>query len=275
MENLNKTPTSGRFNDIARTLDQNFSLISACIMELEANAERTSQNFGFYASEEALKLAYPNPTKGMMAYVGTGDTYMVYRCTTEGTWTKTDETFKLNIGIDVNTLVTKDELDVVKATLDGFMQGAVYGGAATTITNPGTPKYKVFYLPTEDGTYENFGGLEVHGEMCFLAWDGKAWAKQGFSVQETLERLENELNSVKATAINANSIASQAKSTAEANSKTIGQHTEKLTEQSNTLASVQQKVENLDVPKVVCMTQAQYDALTEKDPNTTYLTTEE
>ena len=57
-------------------------------------------NCGFYVSEESLNTAYPSPILGMMAFVGTGTTYTIYRCTIAGKWTKTSETFTIELPLD-------------------------------------------------------------------------------------------------------------------------------------------------------------------------------
>lgn len=110
MEQLNKTPTTGKFGDVAKTIDTNFGLIVTKLMELSEASKAKEMNCGFYSSETELKTAYPNPDKGMMAYVGSGTDYTVYRCKTDGTWTATSETFKVNTSVDLSTYATKDEL---------------------------------------------------------------------------------------------------------------------------------------------------------------------
>lgn len=101
MEQLNKTPITGKFGDVAKVLDTNFGLIVTKLMEL---SEAKKMNCGFYSSEAKLKTAYPNPDKGMMAYVGSGTDYTVYRCKTDGTWTATSETFKVDTSADFNDI---------------------------------------------------------------------------------------------------------------------------------------------------------------------------
>lgn len=117
MEQLNKTPTTGKFGDVAKVLDTNFGLIVMKLMEL---SKAKKMNCGFYSSETELKTAYPNPDKGMMAYVGSGTDFIVYRCKTNGTWTATSETFKVTV--DLSTYATKDALAQVKGSVDNSMQ---------------------------------------------------------------------------------------------------------------------------------------------------------
>ena len=64
MEQLNKTPTSGNFGNVAKVIDTNFGLVVTKLLELEQGSK--DMNVGFYSSESELKVAYPNPEKGMI-----------------------------------------------------------------------------------------------------------------------------------------------------------------------------------------------------------------
>ena len=201
MEQLNKTPTTGKFGDVAKVLDTNFGLIVTKLMEL---SKAKKMNCGFYSSETELKTAYPNPDKGMMAYVGSGTDFIVYRCKTDGTWTATSETFKVTV--DLSTYATKDALAQVKGSVDSLLQGAVYGGIAAITTNPGTPKTKVFYLPTEVGEYPNFGNLSVvENEIAFLYYDGNNWTKQSVDFSNDFNDINDKLSGLteESTRVNA------------------------------------------------------------------------
>lgn len=192
MEQLNKTPTTGKFGDVAKVLDTNFGLIVTKLMEL---SKAKGMNCGFYSSETELKMAYPNPDKGMMAYVGSGTDFIVYRCKTDGTWTATSETFKVTV--DLSTYATKDALAQVKGSVDSLLLGAVYGGIAARITNPGTPETKVFYLPTEVGEYPNFGNLSVvENEIAFLYYDGTNWTKQSVDFSNNFNEINGKLGAL-------------------------------------------------------------------------------
>lgn len=202
MEQLNKTPITGKFGDVAKVLDTNFGLIVTKLMEL-SNAKK--MNCGFYSSETELKTAYPNPDKGMMAYVGSGTDYTVYRCKTDGKWTATSETFKVNISVDFSTYATKDALAQVKGSVDSLLLGAVYGGIAARTTNPGTPKTKVFYLPTEVGEYPNFGNLSVvENEIGFLYYDGANWTKQSVDFSNNFNDINNKLSDLTKESVRVN-----------------------------------------------------------------------
>lgn len=202
MEQLNKTPTTGKFGDVAKVLDTNFGLIVTKLMELSKSKK---MNCGFYSSETELKTAYPNPDKGMMAYVGSGTDYTVYRCKTDGTWTATSETFKVDISIDFSTYATKDALAQVKGSVDSLLMGAVYGGIAARTTNPGTPKTKVFYLPTEVGEYPNFGNLSiVENEIAFLYYDGTNWTKQSVDFSNGFKDINDKISDLTEESVRVN-----------------------------------------------------------------------
>lgn len=274
MEQLNKTPTSGKFGDVAKVIDTNFALLVTKIAELEEDS--TNMNCGFYESLSSLQLAYPNPEKGMMAYVGTGEEYTVYRCTSAGTWTKTSETYKIDLSINLDSLATKEALNAVKADVAELNKGAVYGGMASTITNPGTPTTKVYYLPIEIGTYTNFGGISITDtDVAFLYWDGSAWAKHSLNISSVIESAKSTANTANVTANNALekaetaiTNAQTAQSAADANKESIGN--------SNTrIAALEQYTEELVVPKIVHLTEKEYDSLELKETDTYYMLTED
>lgn len=60
--------------------------------------------------------------------------------------------------------------NVMVAMVDSLGRGYQFMGFATPTTNPGTPDQKVFYIAQTDGTYVNFGGLQIVG-VNFLFWD--------------------------------------------------------------------------------------------------------
>lgn len=158
----------------------------------------------------------------MMAYVGSGTDYTVYRCKADGTWTATSETFKVNISVDLSTYATKDALAQVKGSVDNLLLGAVYGGIAARTTNPGTPKTKVFYLPTEVGEYPNFSNLSVvENEIAFLYFDGTNWSKQSVDFSSTITEIKEKATTAATDASNALKKAETANKTAEENKKAL------------------------------------------------------
>lgn len=167
--------------------------------------------------------------------------------------------------INLDALALEEVLDGVKSDVTKLKEGAVYGGIARTITNPGTPEVKVFYLPIEVGTYTNFGGIEItESDVAFLYWNGTEWVKHSFNMSSITDSIKNALDAAYEAANQAN----QAKSAADTNKSSI----EGLTQ---TVGGIQTTVNNLNVPKIVCLTEAEYEALEVKDPDTFYYTNEE
>lgn len=271
MEQLNKTPTTGKFGDVAKTIDTNFGLIVTKLMELSEASKAKEMNCGFYSSEAELKTAYPNPDKGMMAYVGSGTDYTVYRCKVDGTWTATSETFKVNISVDLSTYATKEALAQVKGSVDSLLLGAVYGGIAARTTNPGTPKTNVFYLPTEVGEYPNFGKLSVvENEIAFLYFDGTNWAKHSVDFSSTITEIKEKATTAATDASNALKKAEAAGKASTTNKKNLDNAVERigtLEDSVNTLTT--------NMPKMICMTETAYEALEKKETDTYYMLTEE
>ena len=89
-----------------------------------------------------------------------------------------------------------DELGTIQDAIASIVNaGYVFAGVATPATDPGTPNAKVFYIANGNGTYTNFGGLEVtEDEVVVLKYD-TAWHKEatGIASQEKLTELEEEI----------------------------------------------------------------------------------
>lgn len=167
--------------------------------------------------------------------------------------------------INLDALALEEVLNGVKNDVTKLKEGAVYGGIASTITNPGIPTVKVFYLPIEVGTYTHFGGIEIkESDVAFLYWDGTEWVKHSFNMSSITDSIKNALDA----ASEATNQANQAKSAADTNKSSI----EGLTQ---TVGGIQTTINNLNVPKIVCLTEAEYEALEVKDPDTFYYTNEE
>lgn len=167
--------------------------------------------------------------------------------------------------INLDALALEEVLNGVKSDVTKLKEGAVYGGIASTDTNPGTPEVKVFYLPIEIGTYTNFGGIEItESDVAFLYWNGTEWVKHSFNMSSIIQSIQNALDAASTATDQAN----QAKQAADTNKSSI----EGLTQ---TVGGIQTKVDGLNVPKIVCLTQDEYEALEVKDPDTFYYTNEE
>ena len=164
--------------------------------------------------------------------------------------------------INLDALALEEVLNGVKNDVTKLKEGAVYGGIANIITNPGTPTVKVFYLPIEVGTYTHFGGIEIKkSDVAFLYWDGTEWVKHSFNMSSIIDSIKSAIDA-------ASKAANQAKLAADTNKSSI----EGLTQ---TVGDIETKVNGLNVPKIVCLTQDEYEALEVKDPDTFYYTNEE
>ena len=72
---------------------------------------------------------------------------------------------------------------------------ATFAGIATPDTNPGTPDQNVFYIASQDGTYSNFGGVTLNGEVIIFTNKNGNWVKidTGIVTKAKLTEVENEL----------------------------------------------------------------------------------
>lgn len=72
---------------------------------------------------------------------------------------------------------------------------ATFTGIATPDTNPGTPDQNVFYIASQDGTYSNFGGVTLNGEVVIFTNKNGNWVKTdtGIATKAKLTEVENEL----------------------------------------------------------------------------------
>ncbi len=177
----------------------------------------------------------------------------------------------MNISVDLSTYATKDALAQVKGSVDNLLLGAVYGGIAARTTNPGTPKTKVFYLPTEVGEYPNFGNLSVaENEIAFLYFDGTNWSKQSVDFSSTITEIEEKAN-------NASTDASNALKKAEAAGKASATNKQNLDNAVERIGTLEDSVNtiNTNMPKMICMTETAYEALEKKEADTYYMLTEE
>lgn len=65
---------------------------------------------------------------------------------------------------------------VLNAMVTSLGAGYQFMGMATPSTSPGTPDQNVFYLASQAGTYDNFGGTVLDGKKLYcFAWKNSAW----------------------------------------------------------------------------------------------------
>ena len=120
------------------------------------------------------------------------------------------------------------------------------------------------------------GNIEItESDVAFLYWDGTAWVKHSLNLSSVIDGIKKaasdagiEAKNALDAAAKAADKANQAKSAADTNKNSI----QGLT---RTVGEIETKVNGLNVPKIVCLTQAEYEALEVKDPDTFYYTNEE
>lgn len=68
--------------------------------------------------------------------------------------------------------------NTLKSIVNNVGKYATFAGIATPETNPGTPDGPVFYLATTEGTYVNFGNIELTNKMFIIFNTSKdAWSR--------------------------------------------------------------------------------------------------
>ena len=110
---------------------------------------------------------------------------------------------KVGSPINADDATNKEYVDDTVKTVDDKVNdfknaGYLYAGIATSLTNPGTPDTKVFYIANGKGVYTNFGGLEVtEDDVVILYWDS-SWHKvaTGIAPQEKLSELDTEVRHI-------------------------------------------------------------------------------
>lgn len=75
---------------------------------------------------------------------------------------------------DITGQLMQDTLTTIVGTIGRF---ATFAGVAVPSTNPNNPDQTVFYLATQQGTYVNFGGVQISGtRICAIHNISGAWA---------------------------------------------------------------------------------------------------
>lgn len=81
---------------------------------------------------------------------------------------------KTNGTNDITGQLMQDTLTTIVGTIGRF---ATFAGVAIPSTNPNNPDQTVFYLATQQGTYVNFGGVQISGtRICAIHNINGAWA---------------------------------------------------------------------------------------------------
>ena len=104
------------------------------------------------------------------------------------------------VGSPINTddAANKEYVDDAVKTVDDKVNdfknaGYLYAGVATSLTNPGAPDTKVFYIANGKGEYTNFGGLDVTEDDVVILYYDTIWHKvaTGIASNEKLAELSD------------------------------------------------------------------------------------
>ena len=102
------------------------------------------------------------------------------------------DVIKTNGDQEITGAVLQNALLTIISTIG---TNATFAGIATPETNPGTPDQNVFYIASQDGTYSNFGGVTLNGEVVIFTNKNGNWVKTdtGISTKVKLTELENNI----------------------------------------------------------------------------------
>lgn len=86
---------------------------------------------------------------------------------------------KNNGNYEITGDILQNTLLSIISTVGG---NATFAGIATPETNPGTPDQNVFYLASENGTYSNFGGVELTDQVLIFANTNGQWVAKNTNI---------------------------------------------------------------------------------------------
>lgn len=106
---LNTINNTGSWGNSANRLNENFSKVNT---EVEKLKNATTKNKGYFTTEEALRAAYPTPTDGMYAWVGTPYPGTVYE-SKGGAWADTEQVPDTEY-VNLAEYATKEEVQAIR-----------------------------------------------------------------------------------------------------------------------------------------------------------------
>lgn len=106
---LNTISNTGTWGNSANRLNENFSKVNT---EVEKLKNATTKNKGYFTTEEALRAAYPTPTDGMYAWVGTPYPGTVYE-SKGGAWADTGQVPDTEY-VNLAEYATKEEVQAIR-----------------------------------------------------------------------------------------------------------------------------------------------------------------
>lgn len=100
-----------------------------------------------------------------------------------GNYEQLKEAISNSIKANGNQEITGDVMQsALLNIISNIGANATFAGIATPRTAPGTPDQNVFYIASEDGTYSNFGGIVVSGEVVILQNSEGGWQKKSTGI---------------------------------------------------------------------------------------------
>lgn len=116
---FNNIPSKGTFGSIAAKINSNFDIAKVAIGDIEYN---TRKNKGLFATAASLTQTLPSPTIGDWALVGTAFPCAIYSCTTNGTWSDTEQTYAGD-NVSLNEYLEISDFNVFKNDVNSDIYG--------------------------------------------------------------------------------------------------------------------------------------------------------
>ena len=138
---------------------------------------------GLFTSASTLREAIPMPRRGDWALVGSNETPQLWQCDADGAWTNVGTA---HLAGAFNLRAYDRVRDIVD---DAVAHGYVFAGVADPTTNPHQPlDYNVCYLTSTNGTYVNFGNIEVR-HLSMLLWAPDAFNLRRWTAKSILREV--------------------------------------------------------------------------------------
>lgn len=171
------------------------------IYDVTANNDGTTfPSLSALLSSENLSTIIPTPVRRggiTIRFIRSSDNkYVQYRLM-KNTWSTTVSDWQ---GVDDEPVVGSENLVKSGGVADSINQlknaGYLYAGIATPTTNPGTPDGSVFYIANGNGTYTNFGGIDVTDDEVVILYYDTSWHKEatGIASNDKLTELDDKVN---------------------------------------------------------------------------------
>ncbi len=145
MENFNNIQKTGTIGAMVDGINSNFTLTKEMLERLSVSKDMSC---GLFGTSTELTTAYPSPTVGMWALVGSTSPFAVYRCSTAGIWADTGETYTSEIDmtdyVKKTDLETQEELPLSQYTSFAGYYQVTGSGSSTTASRSSTVSLNTF-----------------------------------------------------------------------------------------------------------------------------------